>query len=165
VKKLKGKAFIFGHDIDTHEILAARYLSIQDSRKMAEYCMRDVDPEFARRVQPGDMIVAGKNFGCGSGHEQAARALKDSGLSCIIARSFGRIFFRNAINIGLPILECPEAFESVNQGDEMEVQIGKGKIVNKTKDENYQAKDFPPMLEKIIESGGLMQAIRKKTLR
>ena len=116
VNKITGKAFIFGHDIDTHEIIPARYLPAEDIKVLSRHCMHDVDPDFAWKVSSGDMIIAGKNFGCGTGIEQAALALKGLGLSCIIARSFGRIFFRNAINIGLPILECPQAFDTVNQG-------------------------------------------------
>jgi len=165
LNKYTGQVFLFGDDIDTHEIVPARYLSAVDLKELPRYSMHDVDPEFAKRVQPGDMIVAGKYFGCGSGLEQAALALKGLGLSCVIASSFGRIFFRNAINIGLPILECPEAFRSVNQEDRLEVEITTGKIVNLTKKETYQAAAFPPLLEKIIESGGLIEAIRRKALK
>ncbi len=165
MKKLKGRAFIFGDNIDTEEIIPSRILVRSRPEELAQYCLRDVDPEFTKNVQPGDMIVAGKSFGIGSGWSQAAEALKKVGVSCIVARSFGRIFYRNAINMGLPILECPEAFESVNQGDELEINFRKGKIANNTKGETYQAKDFPPLLEKIIDAGGLMVAVNKGILK
>ncbi len=165
MKKLTGKAFIFGHDIDTEEIIPARFLTTSNIEELASHCMQDVDPEFVRRLKPGDMIVAGRNFGAGSGREHSALALKGTGLSCIIAKSFGRIFYRNAINIGLPILECEEAFDAVNQGDQLEVELQTGKIVNQSKRETYQAKGFSPLLKKIIDSGGLMEAIRTGALK
>lgn len=162
---LSGKAFIFGDDIDTDEIIPSRFLTLGDIEDLKNQCMRDADPDFVKRVKPGDMIVAGGNFGAGSGREHSALALKGTGLSCIIAKSFGRIFYRNAINIGLPILECEEAFASVNQGDELEVHLPTGRIVNKTKGETYQAKGFSPLLKKIIDSGGLLEAIRQGVLK
>lgn len=162
---LSGKAFIFGNDIDTEEIIPARFLTTDGVEALARHCMQDVDPEFVQRLKPGDIIVAGRNFGSGSGREHAALALKGTGLSCIIAKSFGRIFCRNAINIGLPILECDEAFEAVNQGDVLEVEIETGQIRNKTKGETYQAKSFSPLLRQIIRSGGLMEAIRQGVLK
>lgn len=165
MKTLSGKAFIFGDDIDTEEIIPARFLSSGNAEELARHCMQDIDPEFVRRLKPGDMIVAGRNFGSGSGREHAALALKGAGLSCIIAKSFGRIFYRNAINIGLPILICEEAFESVNQGDELQADIETGQIRNKTKQETYQAEGFSPLLRKIIDSGGLIEAIRQGVLK
>ncbi len=162
---LTGKAFIFGNDIDTEEIVPARFLTSDIGETLARHCMQDVDPDFVRHMKPGDLIVAGRNFGSGSGREHAALALKEAGLSCVIAKSFGRIFYRNAINIGLPILECDGAFESVNQGDVLEVEIETGTINNPTKGETYQAKSFSPLLSKIIHSGGLMQAIRQGVLK
>lgn len=165
MKKITGKVFLFGDDIDTDEIIPPRHLNSNDPRELARHCMQDVDPEFVKWVKPGDMIVAGKNFGCGSGREQAALTLKGTGISCVIAKSFGRIFFRNAINLGLPILECADAFASVNQEDELEVDVAKGVIFNKTQNESYQAKKLPALLKKITECGGLMEAIQKGILK
>jgi 3-isopropylmalate/(R)-2-methylmalate dehydratase small subunit len=164
MKKFKGKAFIFGDDIDIDEIIPPRFLNTYDPTELSRHCLQDVDPEFTKNVQRGDMIVAGSNFGSGSGLEQAVLALSGTGLSCVIARSFGRIFFRNAINAGFPILQSPEAFESVNQGDELEVNLQKGIIRNLTKDETYEAARFPELLETIVDAGGLIPAIRKGVL-
>jgi len=165
LKNLTGTVHLFGHDIDTSEIVPLRFLSAVRISDLARYCMKDADPEFAQRVIPGDMIVAGKYFGCGSGVEQAPLALKALGISCVIARSFGRIFYRNAINIGLPVLECQEAFDAVNQGDQLEVDVQSGEIVNRTKGETYQAQPFPTMHQKVLDCGGLMEAIRQKVLK
>jgi len=162
---LSGHAFIFGDDIDIDEILPRRYLNTVSPSEYPAHCMEDVDPDFARRVKPGDIIVAGKNFGVGTGRGQAATALKGCGLSCIIAKNFGRIFFRNTINMGLPAIECPEAFGAVNQGDVLEIQMKKHCIVNKTKSEVYQFEAFPPMITTLLESGGLMEAIKQGKLK
>ena len=162
---LSGRAFIFGNDIDTEEIIPTRFLTTDAGEALARHCMQDVDPEFVQQLTPGDLIFAGRNFGSGSGREHAAMALKEAGLSCIIAESFGRIFYRNAINIGLPILQCDRAFEAVNQGDELEVELDTGTITNSTQGETYQAESFSPLLSKIIQSGGLMPAIRDGVLK
>jgi 3-isopropylmalate/(R)-2-methylmalate dehydratase small subunit len=159
---LKGMAWKFQDDIDTDVIIPARYLNTSDPEELAKYCMEDLDPEFSGKVQKGDLIVAGDNFGCGSSREHAPIAIKAAGVSCIIAKSFARIFFRNAINIGLPILICPEAAEKIAEGDQVEVDLSTGKIENHTKEEIYLAQPFPSFMQEIIAAGGLIPYVGKR---
>jgi len=159
---MKGFAHKFGNDINTDEIVPARYLNTSDPIELARYCMEDADKEFVNKVKPGDFIVAGKNFGCGSSREHAPVSIKAAKVSAVIAGSFARIFYRNAINIGLPILESKEASEKIDTGDEIEVDLASGTIKNLTKDEQYQAKPFPEFMRKIIAAGGLMQYVKKE---
>jgi 3-isopropylmalate/(R)-2-methylmalate dehydratase small subunit len=148
----------YGDNVDTDVIIPARYLTTSDPEELKLHCMEDIDADFVRKVQPGDVIVGGKNFGCGSSREHAPMAIKASGVSLVIARTFARIFFRNALNIGLPILECPQAGE-INPGDELRVNLGEGLIENLTQGTQHQAEPFPPFLRNIIEKGGLMESI------
>jgi len=141
--KSTGKVFKYGDNVDTDVIIPARYLNTSDPKELASHCMEDIDLNFANNVKPGDIIVANKNFGCGSSREHAPIAIKESGISCVIASTFARIFYRNAINIGLPILECDEAVKSIEAGDELEVNFDTGVIKNLTKDEEYQGEAFP----------------------
>ena len=157
--KASGKVFKYGDNVDTDVIIPARYLNSFDGKELATHAMVDIDPEFAGKVQPGDMIVARKNFGCGSSREHAPLCLKEAGVSCVIAETFARIFFRNAINIGLPIIECPEAAAGIEAGDEVEVDFDSGIITNKTKGETYKGQSFPPFMQKIISAGGLVNYI------
>ena len=159
---LQGKAWRFGNDIDTDLIIPARYLNTSDPRELATHCMEDADPEFAAKVRPGEVIAAGKNFGCGSSREHAPIAIKAAGVSCVIAASFARIFYRNAINIGLPILESPEASQKIGEGDQIRADLDTGKITNLTKDETYQAAAFPPFMQELIRSGGLIEYVKGK---
>ena len=151
-----GKAFKYGDDVNTDVIIPARYLYFTDSRDLAAHCMEDIDESFLGSVRPGDIVVGLKNFGCGSSREHAPIALKASGVSCVIAKSFARIFYRNSINIGLPILECPEAAEKIQKGDQISVDFDSGVIKNSTRGETYQADPFPPFMEEIIQAGGLV---------
>lgn len=160
--KLKGKAWRFGDDIDTDVIIPARYLVTTDPEELARHCMETLDPDFSKKVSSGDILVAGKNFGCGSSREHAPISIKGLGISCVIARTFARIFYRNAINIGLPILECPEASERIEEGDELEVDLESGKITNLSKGEAYPASPFPPFMREIIKAGGLMPYIARQ---
>lgn len=160
--QFKGRAWKFGNDIDTDVIIPARYLNTSVPEELAKHCMEDADPQFSSKVQPGDIIVAGKNFGCGSSREHAPIAIKASGVACVIASSFARIFYRNAINIGLPIFESPEAAEAVQAGDELQVDGETGKIINLTKQEEYQATTFPPFMQEIMAAGGLMNYVARK---
>jgi len=160
--KLNGKAWKFGADIDTDRIIPARYLNTSDPKELAKHCMEDADPSFASRVQAGDVIVADKNFGCGSSREHAPIAIKASGVACVIAKSFARIFYRNSFNMGLPILECEEAADSTESGDVIEVDISTGEIVNVTKGTRFKARPIPPFMQELIAAGGLMESIRKK---
>lgn len=162
MEKLRGRAWKFGHDIDTDVIIPARYLNTSDPAELARHCMEDADPSFAARVQPGDIIVAGKNFGCGSSREHAPLAIKACGVSCVIAASFARIFYRNAFNIGLPILESPEAAADIQQGDEVEVDLGSGTITNLTRGRQYRAAPVPPFMQEIIAAGGLINYVRRR---
>jgi len=143
-------------------IIPARYMNTYDPAELAAHCMEDADPTFAGRVEPGAVIVAGKNFGCGSSREHAPIAIKAAGVSCIIAPTFARIFYRNAVNIGLPILECPEAAEALQEGDQVEVDLVKGVIKNLTSGEEYHAAPFPPFMQGIIEQGGLINYVRER---
>lgn len=160
--KLKGKAWIFGDDVNTDEIIPARYLNVTDYDELAAHCMEDIDPDFVKKISPGDIIVASKNFGCGSSREHAPVAIKSAGISCVIAKSFARIFYRNSINIGLPILECESAVLNIKEGDIIEVNLAEGEIKNLTKGEIYHAKPFPEFMQKIISSGGLMNYVMSK---
>jgi len=160
--KAEGRVFQYGNNIDTDVIIPARYLNIASKQELALHCMEDIDPEFVKKVQPGDLIVAGKNFGCGSSREHAPLVIRESGVSCVIAATFARIFYRNAINIGLPILECPVASEDIREGDRVSVDFDTGLIRNLTTGKTYQAQPFPPFIQNIIEKGGLLNSIRTK---
>jgi len=155
--KLKGKAHKYGANVDTDVIIPARYLSSPDPEVWAKHCMEDIDNEFVSRVRTGDFIVATTNFGCGSSREQAPIAIKLSGISCVIASSFARIFFRNAINIGVPILECNEAIEAIDMGDELEVELDTGEITNLTKGKKFSANPYPEFMLEITMKGGLVE--------
>lgn len=159
---IKGTAHKFGSNIDTDVIIPARYLNTTDAAELASHCMQDIDADFVSRVKPGDVIVAEDNFGCGSSREHAPIAIKASGIACVIANTFARIFYRNALNIGLPILECPEAAAGISAGDEVEVDLDSGRITNTTTGESYQAKPFPPFMQELISAGGLIQYAREK---
>jgi len=159
---LQGRAFCFGDHIDTDVIIPARYLTSFDPVKLAAFCMEGVDPTFAASVQPGDFVVAGENFGCGSSREHAPLALKGAGVGCVIAASFARIFHRNAINVGLPIVVCPEAFSMSEPGDLLSVDLHAGVIENRTRGGVYQAQRYPPFLLALIEAGGLIPYTRSK---
>lgn len=159
MKKATGTVFRYGDNVDTDVIIPARYLNSSDPAELAAHCMEDIDKEFTRRVQPGDIIVADKNFGCGSSREHAPIAIKAAGVSCVIAETFARIFYRNAINIGLPIIECPEASKGIEAGDEVEVDFDSGIITNKTKGTQFRGQAFPPFMQKIIAAGGLVNYI------
>ena len=158
--KALGTAIKYGDNIDTDVIIPARYLNTTDAKELASHCMEDIDKEFSKRVQAGDVMVGGKNFGCGSSREHAPIAIKESGISCVIAITFARIFYRNAINIGLPIVECPEASEKIQPGDQISVDFDTGVITNLTKGERYQGEPFPAFIQGIISAGGLMNAIK-----
>lgn len=158
----KGIVHRYQDNVDTDVIIPARYLNTQDVKELASHCMEDIDAEFAKRVKDGDIIVAGLNFGCGSSREHAPLAIKTAGISCVIAKTFARIFYRNAINIGLPILECEAASEAIEAGDEVQVDFNTGVITNITKNETYQAEPFPEFIQEIIKAGGLMKSIKNK---
>ena len=160
--KATGRVFKYGDNVDTDVIIPARYLNTSDPKELAAHCMEDIDLDFANKVKPGDIIVANKNFGCGSSREHAPIAIKESGVSCVIASTFARIFYRNAINIGLPILECDEAVKSIEAGDELEVNFDTGVIKNLTKDEEYQGEAFPEFMQNIINNNGLIGYIKNK---
>lgn len=162
MSQLKGKVWRFGNDVDTDLIIPARYLNTSEPKELALHCMEDADPTFAGKVQPGDIIVAGKNFGCGSSREHAPIAIKAAGVSCVIAASFARIFYRNAINIGLPILESPEASSTIAEGHEIQVNLSNGQITDLTTGQTYQAAPFPPFMQELIQSGGLIEYMKKK---
>lgn len=159
------KVWLYGDHIDTDVIIPARYLNIADFKELAEHAMEDakenLEINFAANVQPGDYIVAGKNFGCGSSREHAPVAIKAAGIDCVIAKSFARIFYRNAINIGLPILECPAASEAINEGDVVAINFDTGVITDETTGQTFQAAPFPPFIQKIIKAGGLMKSIQE----
>ena len=155
----KGRAFKYGDNVDTDVIIPARYLNSSDPAELATHCMEDIDNTFVKRVQKGDIIVATKNFGCGSSREHAPIAIKAAGVSCVIAETFARIFYRNAINIGLPIIECPEAAKEIEAGDEVEVDFDSGKIYDRTKGTEYQGQAFPEFMQKIIKAEGLVNYI------
>lgn len=159
--KANGYVFKYGDNVDTDVIIPARYLNSSDPKELAEHCMEDIDTEFVKKVKKGDIIVADKNFGCGSSREHAPLAIKASGVSCVIAKTFARIFYRNAINIGLPIIECPEAAKGIDAGDEVEVDFDSGTIYNRTKGTQFQGQAFPPFMQKIIEAEGLVNYINQ----
>ncbi len=160
--KFEGKIWKFGNDIDTDVIIPARYLNTTSHEELAQHCMEDVDPSFAQKVSKGDMLVAGKNFGSGSSREHAPVSIKAVGVSCVIAESFARIFYRNAINIGLPILESPEAARDAEEGDIFEVDADSGVIHNVTKAKSYQAAPFPAFIQEIIHAGGLIPYVKER---
>ncbi|HHE71296.1 MAG TPA: 3-isopropylmalate dehydratase small subunit [Chloroflexi bacterium] len=153
---LEGKVWKYGDNVDTDVIIPARYLNMSRPEELAEHCMEDIDPDFAGSVQLGDIIVAGENFGCGSSREHAPLAIKGAGISCVIAESFARIFYRNAINIGLPILICPEAVHATQRGDHLTVDLEQGLITNMRTGERYRTTPFPPFIMAIIQAGGLV---------
>ncbi len=160
--KLEGAVFKYGDNVDTDVIIPARYLNSSDPKELASHCMEDIDSTFTSRVQPGDIIVAEKNFGCGSSREHAPIAIKAAGVSCVIADTFARIFYRNAINIGLPIVECPEAAAKIQAGDTVEVDPATGLIPDKTQNVSWKGQAFPPFMQKIITAGGLIPYINAK---
>lgn len=161
---VSGKVFKYGDNVDTDVIIPARYLNTSDPQELAAHCMEDIDADFTSRVRPGDIIVAGRNFGCGSSREHAPLAIKTSGVSCVIADSFARIFYRNAINIGLPILESSEAVEDLKNGDEIEVDFETGIIRNMRTNKEYRAQPFPAFIQDIMESGGLVEAVKQNKI-
>ena len=156
----KGTVFRYGDNVDTDVIIPARYLNTSDGKELAMHCMEDIDTDFVKEVKEGDIIVADKNFGCGSSREHAPLAIKEAGISCVIARTFARIFYRKAINIGLPILECEAAADGISKGDKVEINFDTGVITNVTKGETYQAQPFPPFMQDIIRQGGLVNKIK-----
>jgi 3-isopropylmalate/(R)-2-methylmalate dehydratase small subunit len=158
----EGNAFIFGNNIDTDVIIPARYLTTFDPEKLKLHCMEAIDPDFLNKISNGDIIVAGKNFGCGSSREHAPIAIKAAGISCVIAESFARIFYRNSINIGMPIIESKEASEKISANDRISIDFNTGVIYNKTKNEEYQSVPFPPFIQNIITKGGLMSSIKEE---
>jgi 3-isopropylmalate/(R)-2-methylmalate dehydratase small subunit len=158
--KFSGKVYKFGNNIDTDAIIPARYLNTFDPQELARHCMEDADADFPNKVQPGDIIVADKNFGCGSSREHAPIAIKGAGVACVIASSFARIFYRNAINIGLPILESPDAVEAIREGDEVEVDLETGQIKNLRTDEIFNATPFPAFMQGIMAEGGLINYVK-----
>jgi 3-isopropylmalate/(R)-2-methylmalate dehydratase small subunit len=157
-----GTAHKYGDHVDTDVIIPARYLNTQSHKELASHCMEDIDKTFITKVKDGDIMVAGVNFGCGSSREHAPIAIKASGISCVIAKNFARIFYRNAINIGLAILECPAASEGIDDGDEVSVDFDSGIITNVTKNQTYQAEPFPPFIKDMIAKGGLMASLKAK---
>ena len=157
----EGRVFRYGDNIDTDVIIPARYLNTSEHKELASHCMEDIDKDFVKNVHEGDIIVGGRNFGCGSSREHAPIAIKASGISCVIAATFARIFFRNSINIGLPILECPEAAKEIQNGDIVSVDLSTGTIVDKTTGKEYKAEPFPPFMQKLIEAGGLAEYIKE----
>ncbi len=156
-----GTVHKYGDNVDTDVIIPARYLNTADHKELAAHCMEDIDKDFVKKVKDGDIIVGGANFGCGSSREHAPIAIKNSGVSCVIAATFARIFFRNSINIGLAILECPEASEKIENGDEVSVDFDTGIITNVTKNETYKAEPFPEFVKNIIDSDGLLNSLKK----
>lgn len=158
----QGKVFRYGDNVDTDVIIPARYLNTSDHAELASHCMEDLDKSFVTEVEAGDIIVADRNFGCGSSREHAPIAIKESGISCVIARSFARIFYRNSINIGLPILECPEAVDSIKAGEVVRVDFSSGTITNTTTGEVFQSEPFPPFMQNLITSGGLAGYLAKE---
>ena len=159
-KKVQGRVHKYGDDVNTDVIIPARYLNIHDMDELSLHCMEDIDPKFVEKANPGDIIVACDNFGCGSSREHAPVVIKQRGISCVIATTFARIFYRNAINIGLPIMECPEASERIEDGDEVAIDFESGVITNVTKGETYQAVPFPAFIQEIIDAGGLLNSLK-----
>ena len=159
---MRGKVHVFGDDVNTDEIVPARYLNTTDPAELARHCMEDADPEFAGKVRPGDILVAGENFGCGSSREHAPIAIKTAGVACVVARSFARIFFRNAINIGLAIVTCPEAASDASAGDEMEIDLAAGHLRNRTTGHAFAFPPFTKEIQAIIRAGGLMPFVKSR---
>lgn len=159
---IEGRVFKYGDNIDTDVMIPARYLNIVDRAELTSHCMEDIDKEFIKKVKPGDVMAVGKNFGCGSSREHAPLVIKLAGISCIIAESFARIFYRNAVNIGLPILECPEAARDLADGDRVKIDLESGKITNITKGSYYQAESFPEFMQDIMNAGGLINYVGGK---
>jgi len=159
---LKGKVFKYGANVNTDEIIPARYLNVSEAELLAEHCMEDIDLDFVKRVKPGDIIVADTNFGCGSSREHAPLAIKTSGVSCVIAKSFARIFFRNAINIGLPLLESEEAVNGINNDDTVEVNLEKGTIKDLTTGKQFTAKPYPEFMSRLVKTGGLIEYTKQR---
>ena len=160
--KLKGQVWKYGDNVDTDVIIPARYLNVSTPEELARHCMEDIDPSFAGAVQSGDVIVAGENFGCGSSREHAPLAIKSAGVSCVVARNFARIFYRNAINIGLPIMECPAAVDGAEKGHQLEIDLEAGQVHNLTTGQVYQAEPYPPFMMQIIDAGGLVPYTRRR---
>lgn len=160
--KFQGMIYKFRDDVNTDEIIPARYLNTSDAKALAAHVMEDADPTFPAKVKPGDIIVAGKNFGCGSSREHAPLAIKTAGVACVVAESFARIFYRNAFNIGLPILECPAAAAEAAPGDVFTIDAGSGEIINQTQGKTYQAAPIPPFMQELVEAGGLMAYVKQK---
>lgn len=162
MKAAKGHVFKYGDNVDTDVIIPARYLNSSDPKELALHCMEDIDKDFVKNVKAGDIMVANKNFGCGSSREHAPIAIKAAGVSCVIAETFARIFYRNAINIGLPIIECPEAAKAIEAGDEVEIDFDSGKIYDRTKGMEFQGQPFPEFMQKLIAAGGLVKYTNSK---
>ena len=158
----KGKVFKYGDNVDTDVIIPARYLNIADPKELSTHAMEDIDADFVKNMHPGDIVVATRNFGCGSSREHAPLCIKTAGISVVIAKSFARIFYRNSINIGLPIMECPEAVDAISAGDTVSVDFTTGLITDETTGKTFQAEPFPPFIQKIIADGGLMKSIKNK---
>ncbi len=163
--KFNGKVIKYGNNVDTDVIIPARYLNTIDKKELASHCMEDLDATFVTRVKEGDIMVAGENFGCGSSREHAPIAIKESGISLVIAKNFARIFYRNAINIGLPIIECPEAVDAIREGDELEADMDKGVLYDKTTGQSFTTAPFPAFIQDIISNGGLIESIKKGQIR
>ena len=163
--KFEGKVIKYGDNVDTDVIIPARYLNTIDKKELASHCMEDLDKTFISRVQKGDIMVAGFNFGCGSSREHAPIAIKESGISLVIAKSFARIFYRNSINIGLPILQCPQAVDAISEGDKLEADLDNGVIYNKTSGKEYKTQPFPQFIQNIILSGGLVESVKKGLIK
>ncbi|MBQ4269498.1 MAG: 3-isopropylmalate dehydratase small subunit [Clostridia bacterium] len=163
--KFIGKSIKYGDNVDTDVIIPARYLNTSDKKELAAHCMEDIDKDFHAKVEAGDIMVAGYNFGCGSSREHAPIAIKESGISLVIAKSFARIFYRNSINIGLAIVECPEAAEAIENGDKIEADLDAGVLYNRTTGAAFQTQPFPPFIQKIIENGGLVASIKNGDVR
>ncbi len=163
--KFNGKAIKYGDNVDTDVIIPARYLNTIDKKELASHCMEDIDKEFVNKVEKGDIMIAGNNFGCGSSREHAPIAIKESGISLVIANSFARIFYRNSINIGLAIIECPEAVENISEGDKVEADLDNGIIYNRTTGKSFETKPFPEFIQKIIANGGLVESIRRGDIK
>ncbi|ADL67614.1 3-isopropylmalate dehydratase small subunit [Thermoanaerobacterium thermosaccharolyticum] len=161
---MEGKAIKYGDNVDTDVIIPARFLNTSDPKELASHCMEDIDKDFKSKVKPGDIMIAGYNFGCGSSREHAPIAIKESGISCVIAKSFARIFYRNAINIGLPILECPDAASAIEDGDMVSVDLETGIIKDITKGIEFKSQPFPEFIKKIIECGGLINYVKEKVV-
>ena len=159
--KFNGKVIKYGNNVDTDVIIPARYLNTSDKKELASHCMEDIDADFTKKVQAGDIMVAGFNFGCGSSREHAPIAIKESGISVVIAKSFARIFYRNSINIGLAIVECPEAVDGIENGDKVEADLDNGVIYNRTSGKQFKTQPFPAFIQKIIENGGLVASIQE----